>query len=167
MKIHELLKEDSHKRKNVIEEMAEKLKGGKDATIKNDVLTTLRDDSIKIGSHEKNIAISLVEKTKMTEAVPSLYPLLKVTVVSGIGEKVKDPVNAIIAIGKEGMPELLRCVDEDDENSMPYLEVASILYHWLGSDRRALHDFLVENRDTNPNSKNKYDTLIGIVEKWK
>ena len=167
MKIQELLNEDFHKRQNVINEMVEKLKGGQDPTIKHDVLATLRDDSIKIGSHEKNIAIGLVEKTKMTDAVPSLYPLLKVTIVSGIGEKVKQPVNAMIAIGKEGIPELLRCVEEDDDNSVPYQVVASILYHWFGSDRKALHDFLVENRDTRLNSKNKFDMLIDVVEKWK
>ena len=167
MKIHELLKEDSQKRQNVIEEMAEKLKGGKDAAIKHDVLATLRDDSIKIGSQEKNIAIGLVEKTKMTDAVPSLYPLLKVTVISGVGEKVKQPVNAMIAIGKEGIPELLRCVEEDDDESVPHQVVASILYHWLGKDRRALHEFLVEKREASLNSKNKFDMMIGIVEKWR
>src|SRR6478609_5640216 len=119
-------KDDTTENKHRIhEEMTSKVKKG-ESDAKENILNLLRDKSSDIGSQEKNFAIQIAEENKMVEAIPYLYPLLKQITVFGVGEKVKDPTNAIMKIGSEGLEALFKCLEEDDKNAIPYQTITSI-----------------------------------------
>jgi hypothetical protein len=167
MKKNQLKNERPETKRQIHEEMTTKVRQG-DQAARAEVIEILNDATIKIGSNEKDLALEVIEKNKMTEAIPALYPLLKEVVASGIGEKVKDPSNTLILIGKDGLPALLACIEKDAENAIPYQTIASILFHWFDENKAALRSFLVEReKEAVASTKIKFSHLIQEVDKWK
>lgn len=161
-------KEDTPKSKQLRHaDMSAKIKKG-DAEVKNDIIALLKNKSFRVGSQEKNLAIQLAEENKMTDAVPYLYNLLKEITVSGVGEKVKDPSNALINIGQTGKHELVTCIENDDPASIPYQTIAAILFHWFDENKSELKKFLTEQeKKASKTDKTKFAALINIVDHWK
>jgi hypothetical protein len=149
------------------EEMLSKLKKHEKSTEK-DVISMLKNKSFVMGSPEKNKAISLIEKSKLLSAVPALYALLNTAVITGVGEKNKSPVDALIAIGKDGLPSLLECIEQDKPASVPYQTIAAILFHWFDEDKTALKKFLSETeKKASAKNKSKFSAIIKVVDNWK
>jgi hypothetical protein len=167
MKEDKLNQQGPEAKRQLHAQMAARVRAG-DQAAKAEVIGILQNRSLQMGSNEKNLALELIEKNKMKEAVPALYPLLKEVVASGIGEKAKDPSNALILIGKEGLPALLECLEQDEEQAIPYQTIASIMFHWFGGDKAALRTFLAEKeKEAAGPSKNKFGHLIEVVDTWK
>jgi hypothetical protein len=168
MEIRKIIAQAPEKRAESVEKMITGLRKGEDENAKAAILEILEDQSLKLGCQEKNVAIDLVEKTKMVDAIPALYPLLKIPVISGVGEKVKDPFSALVAIGKEGLPELIRLMQADDQESVPYQVIADLLYHWFDGDRSTLRAFLIDQEEklSDRKFKSEFKALVRVVDSW-
>ena len=167
MKIRKLIAQDPTSREASLKKMIASLEKSGDKKVKESILEVLEDESLSLGSQGKNVAIELVEKTGLIEAIPALYPMLKIPVVSGIGDKVNDPFNAMVAIGKEGSSELIRSIEADDMESIPYQVIANIFYHWFDGDRSTLRAFLIDQEKISDEKlRAKFKEIRNVVDSW-